>query len=334
MPLTQAQRQILELAQSFRISAVVITFAKLDLARHLTTRPLSTDELAQAAGVDARALARLLQAAAALDLVSETAQGWQLSALAAETLLPDSPHSLAHFLAAQAAFYRRWGLLYDAVQSGQAPEASRREETAADWVRRFTLMLYEIARTVSDDVAATLVPLLLGIERPRVLDLGGGHGEYAMALARAHPTLEAIVFDLPPVTEVTSELLARSGLSDRVRILAGDFFRDPIGEGYNLILLFGVLNSMNEEEARQLLKLVHRALVPAGWLAIRATPPHPTPEARLQHALLDLQMLLATEHGHHPTAAELEHWLREARFTDLQWRTLPDSNVTLLLAQR
>lgn len=334
MPPTQAQRRILEFAQGFRISAVLITFAELGLARHLAARPLSTAELAQAAGVDAQALARFLRAAAALDLVSETPQGWQLSTLATETLLPDSPQSLAHFLAAQAAFYRRWGLLTDAVRSGRAPEASRREETATDWVRHFTLMLYEIARTVSDDVAAALVPLIEGIQRPRVLDLGGGHGEYAMALARAHPTLEAVVFDLPPVTEVTSELIARSGLTDRVSPLPGDFFRDPIGEGYNLVLLFGVLNSMNEEEARRLLSLVYQALAPGGWLAIRATPPHPTPEARLQHALLDLQMLLATEHGHHPTAAELERWLYEIGFTDLQWRSVPDGNVTLLLARR
>ncbi|MFN3337408.1 MAG: methyltransferase [Thermomicrobium sp.] len=334
MPPSQAQRRLLELAQSFRISAVLITFAELDLARHLAAGPRSTDELAQAVGADTHALARFLRAAAALDLVSETPQGWQLSPLAAETLLPDSSRSLAHFLAAQAAFYRRWGLLTDAVRSGRAPEASRREERATDWVRHFTLMLYEIARTVSDDVAAALVPLIEGIQRPRVLDLGGGHGEYAMALARAHPNLEAVIFDLPPVTEITRELIVRSGLIDRVSPLPGDFFHDPLGEGYNLVLLFGVLNSMNEEEARRLLGLVYQALAPGGWLAIRATPPQPTPEARLQHALLDLQMLLAAEHGHHPTAAELERWLSEVGFTDLQWCTVLDGNVTLLLARR
>ncbi|GBD19090.1 3-hydroxy-5-methyl-1-naphthoate 3-O-methyltransferase [bacterium HR27] len=332
MPPTAAQRRVLELAQSFRTAAVIIAFAELDIGTQLAAGPLPTERLAAAIGADPLALARFLRAAAALDLVIETPAGWQLTPLAAETLVPASPHSLARFLANQAAFYRRWGLLTEAVRTGRAPEASRREEDRADWVRRFTLMLYEVARLTSDDIAAALVPLLRDLSHPRVLDLGGGHGEYAMALARAHPTLQAIVFDRAPVIAVTQELVASQGLSDRVRTLAGDFFVDSLGEGYQLVLLFGVLNGMGEEEALKLLRRVRDALAPGGWLAIRATPPDASPEARLQHALHDLQMLLATERGHNPTAAELEHWLEEAGLSELQWRAV-DETTALLLAR-
>ncbi|MCX2727441.1 methyltransferase [Thermomicrobium sp. 4228-Ro] len=333
MPPTTAQRRILELAQSFRTAAVAIAFAELDIGTQLAAGPLPTERLAAAVGADPLALARFLRAAAALDLVVETAAGWQLTPLAAETLVPESPHSLARFLANQAAFYRRWGLLTEAVRTGRAPEASRREEDRADWVRRFTLMLYEVARMTSDDIAAALLPLLRDLPHPRVLDLGGGHGEYAMALARAHPTLEAAVFDRPPVVAVTQELIASQGLSDRVRTLAGDFFVDPLGAGYQLVLLFGVLNGMDEEGALRLLRRVRDALAPGGWLAIRATPPDATPQARLQHALHDLQMLLATERGRNPTADELAAWLSSVGFSTLEWRTVDDATA-LLLAQR
>jgi len=332
MPPSAAQRHILELAQSFRTAAVIIAFAELGIGAQLAAGPLPTERLAAAVGADPSALARLLKAAAALDLVVETPTGWALTPLAAETLVPASPHSLARFLANQAAFYRRWGLLTEAVRTGRAPEASRREEDRADWVRRFTLMLYEIARTTSEDIARTVLPLLAGSRQPRVLDLGGGHGEYAMALARSRPDLEAVVFDRPPVIAVTQELVASQGLSERVRTLAGDFFHDPLGEGYQLVLLFGVLNGMGEDEARFLLRRVHDALAPDGWLAIRATRPDASSEARLQHALHDLQMLLATERGHNPTAAELEHWLEEAGLSELQWRAV-DETTALLLAR-
>ncbi|MDW7981267.1 MAG: methyltransferase [Thermomicrobium sp.] len=331
---TRAQRRLLEIAQGFRIAAVLIAVAEFGIARHLATHPLSTEELARAVGADARAVGRLLRAAAALGMVLETENGWVLTPDAAETLVPESPSSLARYLEAQAAFYRRWGLLTETVRSGHALEASRREEESASWVRRFTLMLYEIARTTSDDIAAALLPILTGRPHPRLLDLGGGHGEFAMALARIHPTLEGTIFDLPPVIEVARELVEQNGLADRIRLRAGDFFQDPLGDSYDLVLVFGVLNGMDEGRAQRLLALVHQALAPGGWVAIRATPPDPSPADRLQHALMDLQMLLATDSGHAPTAEELEGWLRSTGYVDLHWRRTPDASVAVLLGRR
>lgn len=335
MPPSEAQQRVIALATGFRTAAVVITFAELGLGTVLSRRPRSVAELAALTGTDSAALQRFLRAAALLGLVQESEQGWENTELAAETLVADSPHSLVHFIANQAALYRRWSQLTEAVRTGRPPEASRSEERTPDWVRRFTLMLCENARMVSGDVAASLLPLLDGIHSPRVLDLGGGHGEYAMALARARSDLQAVVFDLPPVIEVTRELVTAQGLMDRIELRAGDFTRDSIGGGYHLVLLFGVLNGMDAAEAQTLLRSIAPALVPGGWLAIRATPPHPSPEAALQHALMDLQMLLATERGRMPEPDTLERWLADASFSEIRWqRTSAASEVTLLLARR
>lgn len=68
----------------------------------------------------------------------------------------------------------------------------------------------------------------------RMLDLGGGHGLYAIALCRKNPGLEATVFDLPPVVDATSSFIARY-CADRVSVMPGDFFADPIGSGYDIV---------------------------------------------------------------------------------------------------
>ncbi|MFA5331611.1 MAG: methyltransferase [Methanoregula sp.] len=70
----------------------------------------------------------------------------------------------------------------------------------------------------------------------RMLDLGGGHGLYAIALARLNPEMECTVFDLPEVISVTQEYIDRYQVKDRVGTLGGDFFKDDFGSGYNLIL--------------------------------------------------------------------------------------------------
>ena len=73
-------------------------------------------------------------------------------------------------------------------------------------------------------------------ETSRMLDLGGGHGLYAIALARLNPGMQCVVFDLPQVGEAARISLAKYGVENQVSIRAGDFFRDDFGRGYDLIL--------------------------------------------------------------------------------------------------
>jgi len=68
----------------------------------------------------------------------------------------------------------------------------------------------------------------------RLLDLGGGHGLYAIAFTIVNPELEAYVFDLPQVVEVTKKYISRFG-AKRVRIIPGNFFKDDIGKNYDVI---------------------------------------------------------------------------------------------------
>jgi hypothetical protein len=68
----------------------------------------------------------------------------------------------------------------------------------------------------------------------RLLDLGGGHGLYSIAFCQKNPGLNAVVFDLPSVTEATKNFIGRYR-ADRVSVLPGDFFKDPIGSGYDIV---------------------------------------------------------------------------------------------------
>jgi SAM-dependent methyltransferase len=73
-------------------------------------------------------------------------------------------------------------------------------------------------------------------EGPRMLDLGGGHGLYAIALARLNPDMRCTVFDLPEVIGAARSSIAQYGARQQVTTRAGDFFRDDFGRGYDIIL--------------------------------------------------------------------------------------------------
>jgi SAM-dependent methyltransferase len=68
----------------------------------------------------------------------------------------------------------------------------------------------------------------------RLLDLGGGHGLYSIAFCQKNPNLNAVVFDLPPVTDATRDFISRYR-ADRVSVLHGDFFKDSIGSRYDIV---------------------------------------------------------------------------------------------------
>lgn len=230
-------------------------------------------------------------------------------------LTADGEASPVNLVRREAAFYRRWSHLTEAVPTGRRPEANRRDEEHSNWVRDFTLGLRESARLSASAVAEALAPLVASLGHPaRVIDVGGGSGEYSLALARRFPDLEAVVFDLPPVIAVTRELLASSGVAGRVALRAGDFHRDPLGENYDLVLLFGVLVGESEEGTLQLLRTVRRALRPGGRGVVR-TSRSAAGTGSLEEALVDLHMLLSTDSGGERGALDLEHWLGLAGFS-------------------
>ena len=174
-PAPEAHRRLIALAQGYQTAALLIAYAELGIADQLTGGPRTAAEIAQAVGAEPAAVARLLAAAEALGLAARSGDAWQNTPLSEETLVSDSPRSLVNFLRHQGAFYRRWSWLAEAVRTGRRPEENRQDEAAGDWVRNFTLMLYDIARIQAPSVAATLSPLLAELPRPpRIIDVGGG----------------------------------------------------------------------------------------------------------------------------------------------------------------
>jgi SAM-dependent methyltransferase len=222
----------------------------------------------------------------------------------------------------QRAFYRRWGRLADAVRTGKRPEEERRDEQADDWVHSFVYGLYDMARPVAPTIAKALD---LPMERPlHLIDVGGCHAAYSLALARRHPLLTATVFELPAVVPFAREIIDQAGLADRVSVQAGDFQQEGLGRGYDVALVFGVLNGEPPDGRPALIRKVYDCLDPGGRIVLRDFVLDPDRAGPPEAAIFALQMLLATEAGGLDTSDDWARWLLEAGFAAPQKITLPD----------
>ena len=124
----------------------------------------------------------------------------------------------------------------------------------------------------------------------RFLDLGGGPGWVAIALAKQYADWNGVVFDLPETVHVARQNIALTGLQQRLETLGGDFTTADIGANYDLIWCSSLLYFTHDLKmsAHRLLA----ALAPGGTLvAVHAEIPNTRSEAeRILAYCLPLQL--------------------------------------------
>jgi SAM-dependent methyltransferase len=149
-----------------------------------------------------------------------------------------------------------------------------------------------------------------------VLDVAGGSGIYACALTRIHPHLRATVYERPPVDGIALRNIAKHGCTDRVSVLAGDMFQDPLPDGFDVILLSNVLHDWDDSVASALLEKAAKALVPGGLLVIHDAFLDADKRGPLAVAQYSALLMHSTE-GRCFSAGEVRAWLDRC---GLEWR--------------
>ena len=89
---------------------------------------------------------------------------------------------------------------------------------------------------ISARAAQLSPPIFPGQTYKTFMDVGAAQGMVPVTLARLHPHLTGIGFDLPQVRPVFEEFVAKEGLSDRVRFHEGNFFDDDLPQADVIIM--------------------------------------------------------------------------------------------------
>ncbi|HAU1962559.1 TPA: methyltransferase domain-containing protein, partial [Legionella pneumophila] len=102
-----------------------------------------------------------------------------------------------------------------------------------------------------------------------VLDVGGGDGTIACALAKAYPHLKITVYNLPESAKIAQKNIDAMGLQKRISVFAGDFINEEqFPTGFDLILFVRVLWDWDNSRKRKLLNMAYHALKKKGHVAI------------------------------------------------------------------
>jgi len=296
---------LLMLGHGYQRSMILLCALKLGVFRGLSSGPLEASPLARKIGADAGKLSILLDALAALGLLSKSGHRYRNTGVAREFLLPghrSQESILLHHLDG----WGDWGRLAATIRGGR----EKRGGGDGGYQENFIRGMEENSRERAADVARKF-PLRPG---DRVLDLGGGPGTYALAWAMRHPDAEISIFDTPGTLRVTRKILKEKGAGSRVRLVEGDFLKDPIGGPYDFVWISQILHAYSEPECVKLLRAAASALAPGGRAAVqeflvsggKTSPPGP--------AFFSVHMVAVTEGGRAYTAGEVAAMMKRAGF--------------------
>ncbi len=342
--------ELLSLASAHWNTSLLQAGIRLDLFTTLGRRPMNGEDLAETLGCDSRALSMLLAAMTACGLVfADAALSPQASAAGVHDgpvadpagppasfadclsvaysvapsvrkyLSKDSPDYLGFIIQHHHHLQPAWHRLDEAVKTGESLRSSSAATRDDEEREAFLMGMFNVASQQAEGVAAALD--LSG--RTRLLDLGGGPGTYAVYFCLANPQLRATIFDKPTTRPYAEAVIRRFGLEERIDFAGGDFFDDPLPQGYDAVWLSQILHGTPPDEAREVVARAARVLVPGGLIAVQEFMLDDTLDGPLFSAQFSLNMLLGTDGGQAFTRSEIAAMLRSAGALDLRWVVPP-----------
>ncbi len=290
------------------LARTVMAATKLDIFESLAAGPLTAEEVARRCGTNPPATEKLLNALVGIGCVQVRGGRYRLRRSARSWVLEGGKNSfrdqnLLHYLE-----WRWWEHCEEYVRTGK-PLRVHQTMTEEEWG------VYQRGMRSGIEMPAQWVARHLPLPGTavRMLDIGGGHGYFSVAICRRHPQLQATILDLPEAIKYAAPLLVREGMGERVVHRAGNALTEDLGTAaYDLVFLAAVVHHFDDGTNRQLMQRIGRALRPGGIVAIwEPVRQNPAGKIRQVGGLMDLFFGFFSEAGTW-SAAEVSSWFREA----------------------
>ena len=284
---------------------------QLDLFTPLSQRPFTTHQLAHHLQVDEVRLARLLLALTQTGLLT-----WDGACFAAtaETAVYLNRHHPRYLVGLADLFGYVWQEVAPhtaaTIQHGRPQAQHDFTEMTPDAIESFLTILHPDALATGHALADQY-----DFSRYRtLLDVGGGSGGLALALAERFPQLQTAVLDLPCVVAISQHFIQ----DVPVQLIPADFLNDAVPGRYDALVMKAFTQTLGETAVAIALQKAFILLEPGGDLYIQAAimdDDRITPDWTVQ---FDLVLLNMYENGRAYTESEYRHWLTAAGFVTIE----------------
>ena len=303
--------ELRKLYMGFTSARVVITANNLGFFDCLKKAANAADT-AKKLKTDERATEILLDALAGLGLVVKSKDGRYRNAVVSNRYLVKGMRLYQGDIVSHAStMWQNFSCLDKVVRTGRPARQGFDHESFIMGMHNLTVLRTEgLIKAIGLSAVRTM------------LDLGGGPGTNAMAMAKKG--VKATIFDLPETIAIARKVARREGVKG-LNYITGDFHVDSIGSGYDLILLSQIFHAFSIEENKALLSKCRNALNPGGRVVVQEFPINDARTFPPHSALFSVNMLVGTESGRCYPPREMKQWLAETGFRDIVVKNLPET---------
>lgn len=259
-------RRLNDMGLGFMQAGTLLAAIELKLFDGLAAGPITVAELGRKLGLSEERAEKLVTGCAALGLVERGDDGISNAPDVDRFLVRGKPTYFGDYLVHLAkGSFASWGNIADYLATAETPGRRYYDLTADPEAAR---SLTEAGYTGSQGTARRMAGRYDFSPYHQLLDLGGGSGVYSIEACRQNPGLRATVFDAVNVCTVTREFVEKAGLSDRIDAVGGDFTRDRLPRGADVVLLCGNLHAYASDTARQVIQKAYDVLPSGGGMIL------------------------------------------------------------------
>ena len=266
------QAQLIQMATAHWVSRLVYLAAQMNLPDHLAEGPRTADELALSTATDGPSLYRVMRTLASLGLFTEDPRHrFSLTPLGEglKTGSPGSVRASVLIMAGDLCTKSMDHLLYS-VQTGKTGFEKAFSMPLFEWLASHPTeasMFSETMVGLHGEEPAAVAAAHDFSEFETIIDVGGATGNLLTTILGRHPEPRGLLFDQPHVVRDAPTLIKARGLTDRIRIEAGNFFDSAPAAG-DAYLLSHIIHDWNEAQCLTILGNCRRAMKPGSRLLI------------------------------------------------------------------
>ncbi|WHT23346.1 class I SAM-dependent methyltransferase [Crossiella sp. CA-258035] len=324
-----------------RTAAVIRAAVELQVFDRLGDEALDADALAARIEADPRGTRVLLNALAAVGVLDTDGARFSIPAELAGPLIAGRDNwqyiGTAVKLATPYSEWEALGRLAEAVRHGGTVMGYNLETPGNEFLEEWAANAYMGSDTaaLAELVWERLTTWAQTRSELDVLDVACGPGWYGLTVAANNPRARVSLVDFPNIVAYAEKHARELAVQDRVRLLPGDMFTDPLAGPYDVAIAAGVMHHFSSERVRELLRRLHSVLKPGGRLVIVApVADEADPAADPRAHLFSTVMLALTTEGQVHSYDSYHAMLADSGFAAPEIHSKDGSSMRLLIATR
>jgi len=261
---TPSSDAIMKLREAVIPSYALLAAIQLEVFTTLKDGPITADVVANRLAVNKEKLEALLYALVQMEFLAVDHCEFSNTTVSDYFLVSERPNYMGRMFEA---FPDWWNAVSKTAQSIRSGRAEAKVNYSA-------MSVEELENHYRDFYAVTIARARELMARydfsstHRLLDVGGGTGGLAIAMAEAHPQLQATIVDLSTVTPITREFVRKSNAANQVEVVSIDILSECLTGSFEIATMSAIFPVLSPDQIGQALANVSQVLEPGGTLYV------------------------------------------------------------------